>query len=139
MVIKWVYDRPLLNKDRNWSSILHNREIYQQWWWQRERQTSNKFTEQNIKFAPYVMLFCTFLSRYCTTRTWKCLLSHYMEDVNKWWPIFLSLSKLEYSPQEINLQGNLPTLDIFSELEYTQQSLKKANSFLKWRFRCCWC
>ena len=91
MVIRWVYDRPsLLNKDRNWSSKLRNREIYQQWWWQWEHRTSNTFTGQNIKFAPCIMVFCTFLGHYWTTTKWKCLLSHFMEDANKWRPIFLS-------------------------------------------------
>ena len=34
--------------------------------------------------------------------TWKCLISRFMEDVNKRRQIFLSLSKLECGPQEIN-------------------------------------
>ena len=27
--------------------------------------------------------FCSFLSRFCTTTTWKCLILRFMEDVNK--------------------------------------------------------
>ena len=42
-----------------------------------------------------------------TTTTRKCLISRFMEDVNKWRRQFLSLSKLECRPQEYQLQGNL--------------------------------
>ena len=46
--------------------------------------------------------FCTFLCRRCTTTTWKCVIFRFMEVVNKQRRIFLSVSKLEYSSQEIN-------------------------------------
>ena len=46
--------------------------------------------------------FCTFLCRRCTTTTWKCVIFRFMEVVNKRRRIFLSVSKLEYSSQEIN-------------------------------------
>ena len=46
--------------------------------------------------------FCTFLCRHCTTTMWKCVIFCFMEVVNKRWRIFLSLSKLECGPQEIN-------------------------------------
>ena len=38
----------------------------------------------------------------CTTSTWKCLISRFIEDVNKRRRIFLSLPRLECSPQEDN-------------------------------------
>ena len=46
--------------------------------------------------------FCAFLCRHCTTTTWKCVIFRFMEVVNKRRRIFLSLSKLECGPQEIN-------------------------------------
>ena len=46
--------------------------------------------------------FCAFLCRHCTTTTWKCVIFRFMEVVNKQRRIFLSVSKLEYSSQEIN-------------------------------------
>ena len=46
--------------------------------------------------------FWTFLCRHYTTKTWKCLLSRFMENVNKRRRNFFSLSKLESGPQEIN-------------------------------------
>ena len=38
------------------------------------------------------MLFCIFLSCFCTTSTWKCLISRFKEDVNKQRRNFISLS-----------------------------------------------
>ena len=35
------------------------------------------------------MLFCTFVCHCGTTTMWKCLISHFMEDVNKRWGNFL--------------------------------------------------
>ena len=37
-----------------------------------------------------ITLFCTFLCRCCTTTTWKCLISRFMEEVNKRRRNFLS-------------------------------------------------
>ena len=47
-------------------------------------------------------VFCTFLYRFCTTTTWKCLISRFMENVNKLRRNFISLSELGYSPLEFN-------------------------------------
>ena len=77
---------------------------------------------------------CTFRCRHCTTTTWKCLISRFMEDINKRWWIFLSLFKLEYGPLRNQLKGNSPSFDIFSELEEMQQSLKKRGFVLQVTF-----
>ena len=53
-------------------------------------------------------------------------------DVNRRQPNFLSLSKLECDPQEINSREVF--WDIFSELEKTRQSLKKRLFILKVTF-----
>ena len=47
-------------------------------------------------------LFCKFLCRHCTTTTWKCVISRFMEDVNKGRQSFFSLSEHGYSSQEFN-------------------------------------
>ena len=57
---------------------------------QRERQKSNRFVKQN-NFARASRFFCLFLCRHCTTTTWKCLISCFMEDVNKRQRIFFLL------------------------------------------------
>ena len=74
----------------------------QRQWRQQELQMSSGFVKQNNNFHM-LYVFCTFLCRHCTTTMWKCLIWRFMEDLNKR-PriIFISLSKLERSPQKIN-------------------------------------
>ena len=67
--------------------------------WQWERQKSNSLNRQN-KLCTCSMLFCTLLYRHCTTTTGKCLISRFMEDVNKRRAKFLCLSELEYGSWE---------------------------------------
>ena len=50
---------------------------------QRECQKNNRFYKQNNNFARVPRFFVHFFARFCTTTTWKCLISHFMEDVNK--------------------------------------------------------
>ena len=42
---------------------------------QRERQKSNRFRLAKQQLCTCITIFCTFLSRRCTTTTWKCLIS----------------------------------------------------------------
>ena len=49
----------------------------------RECQKNNRFYKQNNNFARVLRFFVHFFARFCTTTTWKCLISHFMEDVNK--------------------------------------------------------
>ena len=69
--------------------------------------------------------FCTFFCDTCMTTTWKCLISRFIEDVNKRRRIFLSLSKLECDSQEINFR------EIRLHLKWKQNSLKKREFILK--------
>ena len=59
---------------------------------QRERQKNNRVIKQNNKLSRKSRFFCTFLSRLYKNTTWKCLISRFMEDVNKRRQIFLSLN-----------------------------------------------
>ena len=56
------------------------------------------FYLQNEHFAR------AFLCRFCTTTTWKCLISHFMENVNKQRENFISLSELVYGPLIFNFR-----------------------------------
>ena len=49
-----------------------------------------------------ITLFCSFLCHHCKTAVWKCLISHFTENVHLWQWILLSLSKPQCSPQEFN-------------------------------------
>ena len=67
---------------------------------QRERQKNNWFNKQNNNFARASRFFCTFLSCFCTTTTWKCLILRFMEDVNKQREtlfLFLSLAMVPWN------------------------------------------
>ena len=66
---------------------------------------------ENVKKATGILsktttrvsyFFCTFLCRHCTTTTWKCLISRFVEGLHKGRRTFHRLSKLECSPQDIN-------------------------------------
>ena len=64
---------------------------------QQERQKTigliSKTTTSHVHHT-----FCTFLSSFCTTRTWKCLISRFMEDVNKQRRIFFFYLSLNMAP-----------------------------------------
>ena len=49
-----------------------------------------------------ITLFCTFLSRRCTTTTWKCLISRLVEDVNTRQRLSFSFPELWYNLLEFN-------------------------------------
>ena len=65
---------------------------------------NNRFNKQNNNFARASHFFCTFLYRFYTTTTWKCLISRFMEDVNKQRRNFISLSELEYGPLKFSFR-----------------------------------
>ena len=71
---------------------------------QRERQKNNRFCKQNNNFAHASRFFVHFFARFCTITTWKCLISRFMEDVNKRRRNFISISVLGYG-QEIQFHG----------------------------------
>ena len=48
---------------------------------QRERQINKRFCKQNNNFACAPRFFVHFFARFCTTTTWKCLISPFMGDV----------------------------------------------------------
>ena len=48
---------------------------------QRERQINNRFYKQNNNLACAPRFFVHFFARFYTTTNWKCLISHFMEDV----------------------------------------------------------
>ena len=52
---------------------------------QRERQKSNRFCKQNNNFARASRFFAHFFARFCTTKTWKCLILRFIKNVNKFY------------------------------------------------------
>ena len=47
---------------------------------QRKQQKSNRFSLAKQQLCTCITLFCTFLCRRCTTTTWKCPISRFVED-----------------------------------------------------------
>ena len=72
--------------------------------------------EKKKQICTCIKLFCTILCRPCTTTTLKCLISRFLEDVNKRLRIFFVLLNLCTVPKK-PAWGHSPTFGIFSNLE----------------------
>ena len=104
---------------------------------ERERQKNNRFYKQNNNFARASHLFAHFFSRFCTTTTWKCLISRFMENVNKERRNSMSpLSELGYGPQEFNSRRVRQHLTKLVCRNNWDKDWKNANSLFKRRYRC---
>ena len=65
---------------------------------QGRRQWERKKRDTTQPLSTYITFFFYISCRRCTTTTWNCLISRFVEDVNtKQWPSF-SFSELLYSP-----------------------------------------
>ena len=84
---------------------------------QRERQKSNRFRLAKQQLCTCITLFCTFLCRHCTTTTWKCLISRFVENANTRQQLYFSFAELWYSLLEFNSRKKLPTFDELNEME----------------------
>ena len=73
-------------------------------WRQRVRQKSKRFRQGKQQLCTCITLFCTFLCRRCTTTTWKCLISRFVEDGNTGQQLSFSFLELWYSPSELSSQ-----------------------------------
>ena len=63
---------------------------------QRERQKTIGFNKQNNNFARASRFFVHFFARFCTTTTWKYLISRFTEYENKHRRNFISISEPGY-------------------------------------------
>ena len=78
------------------SSLSLQKKYYTRRRRQRDRDKSSRFRLARQQLGTCIMLFCTFVSRHCTTTTWKCLISRFVGDVNAR-ERFCSFSELRYS------------------------------------------
>ena len=74
-VILTVWDITVVTLSRDTNRVLKQRRGRRQW----ERQKSNWFRFAKQQLCTWITLFCTFLCRHCTTTTWKCLISRFVE------------------------------------------------------------
>ena len=69
---------------------------------QRERQKINRFRQAKQQLCTCITPFCTFLCRRCTTTTWDCLISRFVEGGNKRQQLSFSFPELWCSPLEFD-------------------------------------
>ena len=99
----------------------------------REHQKTNRFYKQNNNCARASRFFVHFFARFCTTTTWKCLISRFTEDVNKQRRNFIYLSVLGYGPKEFNSRRVRLHLTKQVDRNNCDEDWKNANSLFKRR------
>ena len=125
------------------SSLFDSRE-FKQWqrWRQQERQKSNNGLDwENNNFECASCLFVNFFFRHCTTVMWKCLFSHFVEDVNTRPRLSFSFPELQYTLLEFNSTKNWQHLMNWTRLNRRDKVWSSVTSLLEWcfrsRHRCC--
>ena len=81
------------------------------------------------------MLFCTFLSRGCTTTTWKCLISRFVEDGNTRQRVSFSFPELWYSLLEFSSRKSCQHLRNWTRWTKRETVWSRATVLFQWRFR----
>ena len=81
------------------------------------------------------MLFCTFLSRGCTTTTWKCLISRFVEDGNTRQRVSFSFPELWYSLLEFSSRKSCQHLRNWARWTKRETVWSRATVLFQWRFR----
>ena len=105
---------------------------------QRERQKkkSNWFRLTKQRLCTCITLFCTFLSRRCTTTTWKCLISRFVEDGgNTRQRVSFSFPELWYSLLEFSSRKSCQHLRNWTRWNKRETVWSRATLLFKWRFR----
>ena len=81
-----------------------------------------RFGQGKQQLCTCITLFCTFLSCRCTTTTWKCIISRFVEDGNTGQQLSFSFLELWHSPSELNSQK-------IANIWQTEQDGKSAIKF----------
>ena len=89
----------------------------------------------NKTICTCITLSCTFLSRRCTTTTWKCLISRFVEDVNTRQQLSFSFPGLWYCPLEFHSKKSCQHLTNYTRWNKRDKVWSSANFFFQWRFR----
>ena len=104
---------------------------------QRERRKSNRFRLAKQQLCTCIKLLCTFLCRHCTTTTWKCLISRFVENANTRQQLYFSFAKLWYSLLEFNSRKNCKHLTNWTRWNKRDKVWSSATVPVKWGFRGC--
>ena len=65
-------------------------------------ERATELDQQNNNFARAFHVFCTLLCRHFTTTMWKCLILHFLENLNTRQRLRFSFSDLRYSLLEFS-------------------------------------
>ena len=94
---------------------------------QRRRRRQRERQKAKQQLCTCSTLFCTFFCRHCTTTTWKCLISRFVENVN-------TRQRL-YSILEFNSRKNWQYLTSWTRWNKRDKVWSSVNSPFNWRFR----
>ena len=101
---------------------------------QREGEKSERFRLAQQQLCACITLFCTFLCRRCTTKTWKCLFSRFVDDVNSR-RLFFCFPELWCSLLDFNSRKICQHLMNWTRWNMRDKVWSSANPLFKWRFR----
>ena len=101
------------------------------------KKKSNWFRLTKQRLCTCITLFCTFLSRRCTTTTWKCLISRFVEGGNTRKRVSFSFPELWYSLLEFSSRKSCQHLRNWTRWTKRETVWSGATLLLKWRFRRC--
>ena len=87
-----------------------------------------RFRLAKQQLCKCITLFCTFVCRYCTTTTWKCLISRFVGNVN-------TRQRLFDTPLEFNCRKICQHLTNWTRWNKRDKIWNRANWLFKWRFR----
>jgi len=94
---------------------------------------SNRFRLAKQQLCNFAFLY--FLCGHFMTTTWKCLISHFVEDGNTRQQLSFSFPELWYSPLEFNAKKFCQHLMNYTRWNKCDKVSSNANSFFKWCFR----
>ena len=89
---------------------------------------------QNNNFAPESHFFCTFLCCHCSTTTWKCQISPFLDDVKKRQQFSFFFPKLLFQPLRIQLQKKCQHLKNWTKWNKRDKFWSSTTLLFKWRF-----
>ena len=98
---------------------------------------SSRFRLTKQQLCTCITLFCTFPCRRCSTTTWNCLISRFVEDVNTTQRPSFSFHELWYSPLESNSSQIRQHLTNWTRWNKRDRAWRSANTLFNWRFRSC--
>ena len=102
----------------------------------QNRKKSNRCRLAKQQLCTCITLFCTFLCRHCTTTTWKCLISRFVENANTRQQLYFSFAELWYSLLEFNSRKNCQHLTNWTSWNKRDKVWSSANKLFQWSFRC---